>query len=103
MPYIEPKVRREMQDAINDLAMFIESKGDLNYAICELVGKVILEDTLSYTKISERIDAVYDAHNELRRRLLEPYENTKIKENGDVRSFQTILDLMKEEDLFIKE
>jgi len=94
MPYIPDKYKEEMADAINELFMFIESKGDLNYAICELVGKVILETGVSYTNMSEKIDAVHDAETELRRRLLDAYEDIKIFENGDVPSFTKILDEM---------
>jgi len=92
MPYIKDVDKKEMTDAINDLFMFIGSKGDLNYAICELVGKVILETGISYTNMSEKIDAVHDAETELRRRLLDAYEDIKIFENGDVPSFIKILD-----------
>jgi len=96
MPYIKDPEKREMADSINDLSMFIESKGDLNYAICELVGRCIIDsDSLSYTGMSELIDAVHDAEAELRRRLLVPYEDLKIIENGDVPSFITILEAMK--------
>lgn len=94
MPYIEDKDKREMSPAIADLVMWIHSKGDLNYAICELVGRLISENALSYTKMSEWIDAVHDAEAELRRRLLDPYEDIKIFENGDVPSFTRILNKM---------
>jgi len=95
MPYIEDKMKKEMADSINDLSMWIQSKGDLNYVICELVGRFILDDDLTYTKISEKIDAVHDAEAELRRRILVPYEELKIDENGDVPSFIQILEQMK--------
>lgn len=92
MPYIKDKDKQEMSNAIEDIKAFIISKGDLNYAICELVGRVILEGKISYTKISEWIDAVHDAEEELRRRLLNPYEDIKMFENGDVPSFTGILE-----------
>lgn len=98
MPYIKNNVKEEMKDAIDDLFRFIETKGDLNYAICELVGKLILEEELSYTKISEWIDAVHDAETELRRRILTPYEVTKMLDNGDVPSFMIILDRIIEKE-----
>lgn len=94
MPYIKDKEKSEMSDAIRDLYNYILSKGDLNYAICELVGRVILDDEISYTKISEWIDAVHNAEAELRRRLLVPYEELKKEENGDVPSFISILERM---------
>lgn len=97
MPYIKDKDKHEMRHYIADVQKFIESKGDLNYAICELVGRVILsKDKISYTEMSECIDAVHDAEIELRRRLLDKYEDLKIVENGDVPSFQLILKEMKQ-------
>ena len=98
MPYIKDKDKLEMNDAINDLLMFIRSKGDLNYAISELVGKLIVSTGISYTNMSEKIDAVHDAECELRRRLLDPYEDKKIIENGDVTSFKSIIELMENHD-----
>ncbi len=93
MPYIKAKDKDEMSDVISDLRLYILSKGDLNYAICELVGKIILDgEKISYTQMSEWIDAVHDAEAELRRRLLNPYEDIKIIENGDVPSFIDILE-----------
>jgi len=98
MPYIPDKEKNEMTDAIEDLRLYILTKGDLNYAICQLVGKLILDsDRISYTKMSEWIDAVHDAEAELRRRLLNPYEDQKIIENGDVPSFAGILERMNDE------
>ena len=94
MPYIKDKDKAEMSDAINDLRIWILSKGDLNYAICELVGKIILDTGISYTNISEWIDGVHGAEEELRRRLLNPYENFKAVQNGDVPSFVSILERM---------
>jgi hypothetical protein len=97
MPYIKDKDKREMSDAINDLRIRIESKGDLNYAICELVGRLILDgEKISYTKMSEWISGVHDAEVELNRRLLAHYEDLKIEENGDVPSFVGIFERLKE-------
>lgn len=92
MPYIKIQTRKDMADTIKDLNCFIENKGDLNYAICELVGRTILENKINYTNMSEMIDAVHDAEQELRRRLLEPYEDIKRVENDDVPSFKIILE-----------
>jgi len=93
MPYIKDEDKKNFDDGITRLASWIGSKGDLNYAICELVGRLILRDGNSYTKTSEKIDAVHDAECELRRRLLNPYEDQKIIENGDVPSFKYILEI----------
>jgi hypothetical protein len=95
MPYIEREDRYGMLEEIDTLQAYIKSKGDLNYAICQLVGVLILGEKISYTNISKWIDGVHDAETELRRRLLEPYENLKIEENGDVESFTKIIARME--------
>lgn len=92
MPYIKPKKRAALEDAINEVYQLINSKGELNYVICELVGQLISESTLSYEKISNWISAVHDAELELRNRILNEYEDQKMDENGDVPSFKAILD-----------
>ena len=96
MPYIKDEDRPRFDDAIENLTCMINSKGDLNYAICEVVGRLILNTKISYTQISEWIDGVNGAERELTRRLLDPYEDIKIEENGDVASFTTILKLMRQ-------
>lgn len=95
MPYIKKAGRLPLNILIETLAEIISSKGDLNYVICELVGQLILNTKISYTQISEWIDGVDGAENELRRRLLDPYEDLKIEQNGDVPSFIRILGDMK--------
>jgi hypothetical protein len=94
MPYIIDRDKKDMDEAIDYLFRFLDTKGNLNYGICELVGRVILETGISYTNISEKIDAVHDAETELRRRLLDAYEDIKMVQNGDVPSFIKILDKM---------
>ena len=95
MPYIAQAGRPAMNILITNLAELINAKGDLNYVICELVGQLILKTKISYTQISEWIDAVDGAENELRRRLLDVYEDLKIAENGDVPSFAKIFEGMR--------
>ena len=95
MPYIAEEGRPILDIPIHVLANEIQSKGDLNYVICELVGQLILNTKISYTQISEWIDGVDGAENELRRRLLDPYEDLKIDQNGDVPSFIEILKDMR--------
>ncbi len=97
MPYIRDEARHKFEKSITELATYISSKGDLNYVICEIVGKILLKnfDFDSYTQISNWIDGVHGAERELTRRLLNPYEDLKIAENGDVSSFKEILRRMK--------
>lgn len=96
MPYIKQEDRTQnMMDAIAVLADEINAKGDLNFVICELVGQLILKGKIGYTEVSNWIDTLPDAEDELRRRLLHPYEDQKIEENGDVPSFKQINNILK--------
>lgn len=93
MPYTAQEARTaEMKKAISSLVQEIENKGDLNYVICELTGWMMLKTGgMSYTNVSNWIDGVHGAERELTRRLLNPYEDEKIKENGDLKSFIQLL------------
>jgi hypothetical protein len=91
MPYIKGEERDEFNYHIEGLKRRIKTKGDLNYVISELVGQLILKDGPSYTVTSNWIDGVHGAERELTRRLLNPYEDIKIEENGDVPSFLEVL------------
>jgi len=99
MPYISESWRRtKINKYVEDMTGFIKSKGDINYAISQLIGSLILRDGIGYTTMSNYIDVLPDAEAELRRRLLDPYEDYKIIENGDVPSFEEILQRMKKQE-----
>lgn len=92
MPYTKQVSRNKQDLLITKLCEAIEEKGDLNYTICELVAQLILKTGgMGYTNVSNWIDGVHGAEAELRRRLLVPYEDEKIRENGDVKSFVVLL------------
>lgn len=93
MPYIKQEDRTpEIKEAISILVEEIKNKGDLNYTICELTAQLILKTGgMGYTNVSNWIDGVDGAERELTRRLLNPYEDVKISENGDVESFIKLL------------
>lgn len=95
MPYTAERNRTyPMRKAIQVLSNEIRVKGDLNYVICQLLGELILRDGIGYTTMSNWIDALPDAEDEARRRLLHPYENKMKEKNGDVESFEEILNNM---------
>ena len=97
MPYTEPEDRTpEIKKAISALAREIKTKGDLNYTICELTGWLINKTGgMGYTNVSNWIDGVHGAERELTRRLLNPYEDIKIAENGDLESFKNLLQTLE--------
>jgi hypothetical protein len=94
MPYINPERRKALWcESRIDLDNEIRTKGELNFRITELMIDYIVNQGLSYTNISEAIAAANDAAEEMRRRILNPYEEKMIKKNGDC--YQPLLQLLK--------
>jgi hypothetical protein len=84
MPYVTRQVRDELDDKINYAGRTIASAGELNYLITNLVQEFITEQGKSYDTINSAIGALECAKLELYRRIVAPYEELKIQQNGDV-------------------
>lgn len=78
MPYIAPYRRKELTDVSPS------SSGDLNYMLTKLCDDYIQLNGNSYMIYNEIIGALECAKLELYRRIVAPYEDTKIEQNGDV-------------------
>ena len=86
MPYITPENRDSRQ--LRDVGRNIMNAGELNYAITTLILGYLdpnsSVESASYNSINGVIGVLECAKLELYRRLAAPYEDKKIKENGDV-------------------
>jgi len=90
MPYITENRREKLRhalitlgDAIDELDGF--NAGDLNYLFtCLIQEYVFVQNGLNYQHINDVIGALEGAKAEFYRRVAAPYEEKKIKENGDV-------------------
>ena len=80
MPYIKSELRSEV--LLSPEA--IVNAGELNYYISSLINHFIDKKGKSYATINEVIGALECAKLELYRRIAAPYEDIKIKENGEV-------------------
>lgn len=78
MPYISPQDRHEL--ATREPA----TAGELNYLITRLVARYIERRGERYSVLNEAVGVLECAKLELYRRLAAPYEDGKIRENGDV-------------------
>jgi hypothetical protein len=85
MPYIQQQHREVFEEGLEKLLSLAASPGELNYLFTRLaidyfgqVGK------RNYQGINDVIGALEGAKLEFYRRVAAPYEDTKIKENGDV-------------------
>lgn len=90
MPYITPE-KRELIAKLGGLAATGLSQqlpaplspGDLNFIISRLIWAEF-ERNRSYTKGNELVGVLECVKQEFIRRKLNPYEDEKIKENGDL-------------------
>jgi len=84
MPYIKQEDRAHYDIGLDELPS-ITGPGDLNYCITRLVQKFLTSaGTPRYTDYNAAVGALECAKLELYRRMIAPYEDVKIKENGDV-------------------
>jgi hypothetical protein len=90
MPYIPREDRAVYDDDINSLGSSLDClsndqlAGHLNYIFFRLAGSMCTGDDMSYARAAVVSSALSEAQAEFRRRVMAPYENEKIKENGDI-------------------
>lgn len=83
MPYI-------LQHHRDDKLFKPLNPGELNYAITRLLDQYLRDKGLSYLYINDCLGALEGAKLEFYRRVAVPYEDKKIKENGDVYSKENL-------------
>lgn len=84
MPYIKVIDRVRLEKLVKEMNLAeINSPGDLNYLITHLVHAYIGEETC-YQDYNDALGALEGAKLELYRRYAVPYEDIKIRQNGDV-------------------
>jgi len=89
MPYIRKADRFNFDKSLNEFPNTI-NKGDLNYCVTVLALKYIKNHGKSYTNISSAASSLVDAADEIKRRLLGPHEDQKIRENGDLELYHEL-------------
>lgn len=81
MPYIKPTKREALMLDFNIIPM---DAGELNFVFTELIKRYMDLNKLNYQTINDVVGALEGAKLEFYRRVAVPYEDLKIKENGDV-------------------
>ena len=82
MPYIKKEDKKRLDLKINHNS--IKCAGQLNYAITMLCLKYLGDIGECYQTYNDIVGALECAKQELYRRKIAAYEQTKIEENGDV-------------------
>lgn len=83
MPYITDERRK----ALDTGSAQPQNAGELNYQICELLTAYIAEKGLRYQTLNDILGVLEAVKQELYRRLVGPYEDKKITDNGDISLF----------------
>ena len=81
-----PYVKQERRGALNKVVVAmseaeVKADGDLNYILFRFCKYHVKP---SYNNYKNFCGEIHQAATEIERRLLAPYEDEKIKENGDV-------------------
>ncbi len=87
MPYITRERRALYDDALAALSGSITGEspdGDLNYIITRLLDDWLSKRGLSYAAVADVVKVLETAKLEFYRRVAAPYEDEKIRANGDV-------------------
>jgi hypothetical protein len=85
MPYIKASDKARFEALIEELYTVIpKTAGELNYLFTELSKSYVSAKGLSYQTINDVVGALDGAKVEFQRRVVGPYEDKKINENGDV-------------------
>jgi hypothetical protein len=84
MPYIKQEDRDKIDSKLNPLLLTPLSSGELNYVITKLCNFYLSYHKPNYSTMNNIIGVLECAKLEYYRRICGPYEDTKVKENGDV-------------------
>ena len=91
MPYIKKEDRLRLANgliaAVNHLRHNDWTKGEVNYFISSLLNEWVHYKGLSYNTLSDITGVLNDVKTEFERKVVAPYEDLKIKENGEVYEY----------------
>lgn len=79
MPYISSKQKEALEAGAS-----ITGPGELNYLLSKTLKRYWKNSPQNYQAINDIVGAVEGAKLEFVRRIVNPYEDKKIQENGDV-------------------
>lgn len=88
MPYIIKERRPLIDDTtLHNMHKVLESKGELNYALTRVILAYLKKHGNSYSTQNDIVGALDCAKAEFQRRVMGPYEDRKIEENGDIDGY----------------
>lgn len=100
MPYIKPFRRQELDDKMSTLLTEVPqcTSEEMNYIISRLMNEYTNKQELDYQICNTAVGILECVKLEFYNKLITPYENTKIHENGKLyNEYHTNLSVLKEE------
>lgn len=82
MPYIKQD-DRNIVDILLEVPI-MDNVGELNYVLTKVIKDYLEQFGKNYQTMNDIVGALDSAKVEFQRRIVAPYEDQKIKENGDV-------------------
>ena len=96
MPYLKKEDKDKFKGMLKEMKKTPPTTaGEINFLVTSLVHEYMKSQGLNYQKINDVVGALDGAKVEFQRRIVGPYEDIKIKENGDAG--YTLEELMKKE------
>lgn len=85
MPYLRQEAKDYFEKLLIELNhSSISNPGELNYLFTEIIKQYMENHTKNYQMLNDVVGALDCCKSEFKRRVVDPYEDTKIKLNGDV-------------------
>ena len=85
MPYIPEAKRKEFDEHIDKLLLRVARSGEMNYIITRLLdGYAHVVTGVNYDGLNEIAGIMECVRSEFYRRVIVPYEDLKMSQNGDV-------------------
>lgn len=75
MPYITQEARKDCQ---------LINSGNLNFTLTQIVNQYLQINGRRYQTMNDIVGALEGCKAEFQRRIVNPYEDEKLQENGDV-------------------
>lgn len=94
MPYIKEEDRKRLDQAIAEATDALKGKefsdtlGDINYFFSRVLSGVM--GSTSYPKVAMATGVLENIKQEFYRRVAAPYEDMKIRANGDIKEYNRI-------------
>jgi hypothetical protein len=85
MPYLKKADKENLNKIVKAMkSTKVSTAGELNFLITTLIHEYLKTKGLNYQHINDIVGALDGAKVEFQRRVVGPYEDVKIQDNGDV-------------------